>query len=77
VRRRRRLLERGTAPAGSLGFQHLVFDHPVTNDQSNGFRSRNAVVLGNELVDAREHVRLKPDHDRRALSSWGRPAPFL
>jgi hypothetical protein len=60
----------------SLSLQYLVSDQPVTNDQSDGFRPRN-IMLGNKLIDAREHVRLKADHDRHTLSSWGRSAPFL
>jgi hypothetical protein len=64
------------SPRVSLGFQYLVSDQPVTDDQSDGFRSRN-IMLGNKLIDARQHVRLKADHDRHTLSSWGRAAPFL
>ncbi|SJM33129.1 hypothetical protein BQ8482_340025 [Mesorhizobium delmotii] len=60
----------------SLSLQYLVSDQPVTNDQSDGLRSRN-IMLGNKLIDAREHVRLKADHDRHTLSSWGRSPPFL
>lgn len=68
--------EGGEVARFSLSLQYLVSDQPVTNDQSNGFRSRY-VMLGNVLIDAREHVRLKADHDRHTLSSWGRSASFL
>ena len=55
---------------GSLSLQHLVPGQPVTNDQSNGFRSRN-VMFGNKLIDASEHVGLEADHNQHPLSSWG------
>ena len=56
--------------AGSLNLQHLVSDQPVTNDQPNGFRSRNPVMLGNELVDAREDVGWNAYHDGRRIGFW-------
>ncbi|QKD17009.1 hypothetical protein [Mesorhizobium sp. NZP2077] len=62
-------------PAVHSALKHLVAAQPVTNDQPNGFRPRD-VMLGNELIDAVEQVRLQADHDRHALSGWG-GAAFL
>ena len=51
--------------AVSLGLQHWVSGQPVTNDQSDGFGTRN-VMLGNKLIDARQYVGLETGHDWRA-----------
>jgi hypothetical protein len=53
-----------------------VLGHPVSNDEANGFGPRNVVMLGYELVNAGEHVRLKSDLNGSAFASRLR-SPFL
>jgi hypothetical protein len=46
--------------------EHPVSNKPISEDCADGFWAADAVLLGNELVERGQHIRLKADTDESA-----------